>query len=125
RHDSVYGSYLDITLPEATTEVGFDIRARAKNLNGLPTTVDIYGMGEGSDEWVKIGTVNNIDKVITGDKGVMEARLCSYKSKTPINKVRFAVIESKSGFSPLTYDLSQFGLVTYWNLAELKMYIKK
>lgn len=124
RHDPVYGSYLDITLPEATTEVGFDIKARAKNLNGLPTAIDIYGMSEGSDEWVKIGTANSIDKVISSDSGVMDARLCSYKSKNPINKVRFAVIESRSGFAPLTIDLSEFNIYTYWNLAELKMYVK-
>ncbi len=116
-----YGSYLEITLPEAKSRFRFNMQCRDSNALGAPKTVYLYGTND-LNEWPKtpfarINNMNDAGKLDTGgaiaefgtDDEPFGDGTQSYKY------IRFCVMEAANGM--LT---SPGG--NYWNAAALELF---
>lgn len=116
-----YGSYLEITLPEAKSLFRFSMQCRNSNALGAPRVVYLYGKND-ENEWpttpfARISNMNEAGKLDAGgaiaefgtDEEPFGDGIQSYKY------IRFCVMESASG------SLTAPG-TTFWNAAELQLY---
>lgn len=105
-HDPKYGSYLDITLPEAVTSIALDMHLRmGENLDhtGVPDYVDLYISNDG-ETWepmtqiAEASTKFNFDNKnwipVPEHTGV---RFGSYTASHSFKYLRFAVTRSRKG----------------------------
>ncbi len=150
-HDTKYGSYLDITLPEPVTSVAFDMMLREKTDNsGHPDAIDLYYSPDGQT-WERFAQIKDIIKTYLVEEGGYlvtgsSARLGTYTAPIPFTHLRFAVKASYKGELTLTPEaayqnykfLVDAGIIThemamdyamnicrtYWYLSELRLYAK-
>ena len=117
-HDTTYGSYLDITLPDAMSAFRFDLTARHNNGNGRPVTVLLFGTND-PNNWptTPFATIENMTEVITGQgvTGSFGSDEEPYGDGTAYKYIRFAVTQSAAG--SLTAANSN-----YWAAGELVLY---
>lgn len=152
RHDPVYGSYLDITLPEAASTVAFDMWLREmenRDYSGFPDAIDLYYSNDGKT-WERFAEIKSIvkDYFMTDGYGITNssARLGTYTAPEKFTHLRFAVTACNKGELTLTpaeaYERYQWlvdaGFMskeqamdyaknicnTYWYLSELRLFIK-
>jgi hypothetical protein len=112
-YDPVYGSYIDVALPDAVNSIALDYHTRATNANGVPKFVKLYGSAD-QVTWDLIGILKQ------ESDGLPTLKDQSYSSPVfssphPFSYFRFAIIESAAG------KLNQES-PSYYALAELKLW---
>lgn len=115
-----FGSYLEITLPEAINAVYFNITARSTNPCS-PKKIDLFYSNEIDNEnsWVKFATATNNKKLTAGQSFEIGKIDKMYEAPEKFKYLRFCVIENDKG-----QNLCSPSTANYWNLAELKLYGK-
>lgn len=106
-----FGSYLEITLKEEVSELGFDFYTRSSYGNGYVKRVQLYAWN--GSEWVMFSDCDAYGKIFheRGQMGSLGSFHCPFK----FNKFRFCVIEGDGG--SLIGNTSAF-----WSCGEIILY---
>ncbi len=117
-HDPIYGSYLDITLPNEMSSFRFDVTVRHNNNNGRPKTVYLFGTNDPAN-WptTPFAQITEMTEQLTtaGTTGNFGSDEEPFGDGTAYKYIRFSVIESALG------DLTQTNTAA-WSAAELVLY---
>lgn len=118
--ESVYGSYLEIELPNPMTAFRFVIANReSAAVAGYMKTVHLFGTNN-KNEWPKtpFATIEEMNEKLNGPAVVAEFGTDEfpYRSETPVKYLRFCVMESGGG------SLGVTSTSIFWHASEFELW---